>query len=337
MFGFFKHYDKRTGLLKMNTDSNFNYVSVGACGNYPPIKVDGLRVFISYGKVIKTKLPLTKLHSMARIFCIFFSVCLVSNTSVGQAYVPIISTVDSSDIWVDVHSCTDFDCWWAYRNIYTVVGTISSGGTEYVQFNRFTEYEQGTDLGQWCNESFSTSVGIIGIREENKRVFVLPNPTSAESEEYLAYDFNLTVGDTVPDPYYFQTPGGPSDYNLVIHTIDSVYVSGTWRKRYQINSFPDIIEGIGSSSGLLNPLNFAWSGACQISLNCYLEQGVADFFTSNCELPLNSPSPALNENAHSRELLKIVDCTGRERLPTPNTLLFYIYSNGEVEKVFHAR
>ena len=41
--------------------------------------------------------------------------------AIGQAYVPLISTADLSDIWIDVHSCTDFDFWWAYRNIYTGV------------------------------------------------------------------------------------------------------------------------------------------------------------------------------------------------------------------------
>ena len=269
---------------------------------------------------------------MKKVCCVFVLMCLVNATAMGQAYVPLISTADSSDIWVDVHSCTDFDCWWAYRNIYTVDGTISAGGYDYVQFNRSTEYEQGTDLGLWCTESLSTSEAIIGIREENKRVFVNPNPTSEQSEEFLAYDFNLTVGDTVPDPYYYQFTGGPSDFDLIIHTIDSVFISGTWRKRYQINSFPDIIEGVGSSSGLLNPLNYAWSGACQISLNCYMEQGVADYFTSNCELPLSSPSfPATSQ---SRELLKVVDSMGRERQAATNTLRFYIYSNGDVEKVF---
>ena len=275
---------------------------------------------------------LTTLHPMARAFFLFALVYLPAATAIGQAYVPMISTADSSDIWVDVHSCTDFDCWWAYRNIYTVDGTISAGGYEYVQLNRSTEYEQGTDLGSWCTESLSTSEAIIGIREENKRVFVNPNPTSEQSEEYLAYDFNLTVGDTVPDPYYYQSPGGPSDFDLIIHTIDSVFISGTWRKRYQINSWPDIIEGVGSSSGLLNPLNYVWSGACGIYLNCYIEQGVSDYFTSNCELPVNSVS--LPATSQPRELIKVVDSMGRERQATPNTLLFYIYSNGEVEKVF---
>lgn len=268
---------------------------------------------------------------MARIFSLFVLFYLPTAIAIGQAYVPIVSAADSSDIWVDVHSCTDFDCWWAYRNIYTVNGTISAGGYEYAKFHRNTEYEQGTDLGLWCTESLSTSEAIIGIREENKRVFVLPNPTSEQSDEYLAYDFNLTVGDTVPDPYYYQSPGGLSDFDLIIHTIDSVFISGTWRKRYRINSFPDIIEGVGSSSGLLNPLNYAWSGACGISLNCYIEQGVSDYFTSNCELPLSGPSsPATSQ---SRELLKVVDSMGREQPAAPNTLLFYIYSNGDVEKV----
>lgn len=275
---------------------------------------------------------LTTLHPMARTIFLFVLLYLPTANAIGQAYVPMISTADSSDIWVDVHSCTDFDCWWAYRNIYTVDGTISAGGYEYVKLNRSTEYEQGTDLGLWCTESLSTYEAIIGIREENKRVFVNPNPTSEQSEEYLAYDFNLTVGDTVPDPYYYQSPGGPSDFDLIIHTIDSVFISGTWRKRYQINSWPDIIEGVGSSSGLLNPLNYAWSGTCGIYLNCYMEQGVADYFTSNCELPVNSVS--LPATSQPRELLKVVDSMGRERQATPNTLLFYIYSNGEVEKVF---
>ena len=274
----------------------------------------------------------TSMLPMARAFFLFVFVSLTVATAIGQAYVPLISTADSSDIWIDVHSCTDFDCWWAYRNIYTVDGTILAGGYPYVKFNRSTEYEQGTDLGLWCTESLSTSEGIIGIREENKRIFVLPNPTSEQSEEYLAYDFNLTVGDTVPDPYYFQAPGGLSDFDLIIHTIDSVFISGTWRKRYQINSFPDIIEGIGSSSGLLNPLNYAWSGACEISLKCYIEEGVADYFTSNCALPVSSVS--LPSTVQPRKLIKIVDVMGRERQATPNTMLFYIYSNGEVEKVF---
>jgi len=63
-----------------------------------------------------------------------------------------------------------------------------------------------------------------------------------------------------------------------------------------------------------------------------MEQGGADYFTSNCELPVNIVS--LPATYQPRELLKVVDSMGRERQATPNTLLFYIYSNGEVEKVF---
>ena len=38
----------------------------------------------------------------------------------------------------------------------------------------------------------------------------------------------------------------------------------------------------------------------------------------------------------SKELVKIVDITGREVENKPNTLLFYIYSDGTAEKVYRA-
>jgi hypothetical protein len=59
---------------------------------------------------------------------------------------------------------------------------------------------------------------------------------------------------------------------------------------------------------------------------------MADLFSSNCELVLSDES--LPESPQPRELLKIVDCLGRETKNERNTLLFFIYSNGEVEKVF---
>lgn len=253
-------------------------------------------------------------------------------TAEGQAYVPLISTPDSSDTWVEVRSCTDFSCWFADRNRYTIAGNITSGGIEYAKFHVSSEYEQGADQSEWCTESISYSDRVIGIREANKRIYVNLDPTADTSEEYLAYDFNLTVGDTVPSPHLIN--GNPSipEPNLVIQSIDSVPISGSYRKRYNLDPVRYIIEGIGSSIGLLNPLEFEWSGPCQIALTCYQEEGVADFFSSNCELVLSQES--LPESSQPRELLKIVDCMGRETTKEPNRLLFFIYRNGEVEKVF---
>ena len=250
----------------------------------------------------------------------------------GQAYVPMISTPDSTDTWVDVRSCTDFSCWFADRNRYTVVGNITAGGIEYAKFYVSSEYEQGAVQSEWCTESISFSESFIGIREADKRVYVNLDPASNIAEEYLAYDFNLTVGDTVPSPHLIN--GNPSipEPDLVIQSIDSVLISGVYRKRYNLGPLRYIVEGIGSSTGLLNPLDFVSGGDCYIALTCYQEEGMADFFLSNCELVLSEEKTP--ESSQTRELVKIVDSMGRETRKEPNTLLLFIYSNGEVDKVF---
>ena len=46
---------------------------------------------------------------------------------------------------------------------------------------------------------------------------------------------------------------------------------------------------------------------------------------------INSNSPINNQN---KNLEKVVDILGREIKPIKNTLLFYIYDNGTVEKIF---
>ena len=262
---------------------------------------------------------------------VLFAIASLPSMTFGQAYVPLISTPDSSDTWVEVRSCTDFDCWFAHRNRYTVMGNITAGGVEYAKFHVSSEYEQGADQSEWCTESISYSDRVIGIREADKRIYVNLDPTAEASEEYLAYDFNLTVGDTVPSPHLIT--GNPSipEPNFVIQSIDSVLISGSYRKRYNLDPVRYIIEGIGSSIGLLNPLDYVYSGSCYIALTCYEEEGMADLFSSNCELVLSEES--LSESSQPRQLLKIVDCLGRETKKEPNKLLFFIYSNGEVEKV----
>jgi len=107
-----------------------------------------------------------------------------------------------------------------------------------------------------------------GIRQDtiNKTVyFCIPNTTT----DTLLYNFNLHVGDTLPITY------NNSGYNYVA-SIDSVLVGPTYRKRYNIHNGSSsngcsLIEGIGSTKGLLYPLN----GALGYSfiLNCFSNAG----------------------------------------------------------------
>jgi hypothetical protein len=98
---------------------------------------------------------------------------------------------------------------------------------------------------------------IGGIREENKQIFYNGETiyTGTGDSEYLLYDFTKQVGDTIkhrPQRGYYS----------VVLGIDSVWVDGVFRKRYEVDNHwvfnnPDyIIEGIGSvKNGLLGHIS----------------------------------------------------------------------------------
>lgn len=109
-----------------------------------------------------------------------------------------------------------------------------------------------------------------------KKVFIVP-PT--EISEILLYDFNLQVGDSVKG-YIF-----PND---TIESIDSIAVGMSFRKRWKINNGYNvyIIEGIGSTYGLLEPSPMYCTDCPEFQLNCYSEnnQTIYPDLQTNCEL-----------------------------------------------------
>lgn len=77
------------------------------------------------------------------------------------------------------------------------------------------------------------------------------NSISCTACDSLLYDFNLQVGDTVFNNSYFMQSGA----TLFINSIDSIFINGSYRKKYliedafhQLNGV-EIIEGIGSTLG----------------------------------------------------------------------------------------
>ena len=63
----------------------------------------------------------------------------------GQSCVPFISTSDSSDTWMDINSCTDFDCYYEYTNRYNIPRDTIIGGQLYSKVYMKTKYEIGAD------------------------------------------------------------------------------------------------------------------------------------------------------------------------------------------------
>jgi len=66
--------------------------------------------------------------------------------------------------------------------------------------------------------------------------------------------------------------------------------------------------------------NVAWSNANWINIDAWAS------FSTNCS------ATSVQEHTTNKELLKITDLLGREVNEKRNTLLFYIYNDGTVEK-----
>ena len=85
------------------------------------------------------------------------------------------------------------------------------------------------------------------LREYSKIIYFIPDTSSTE---YLLYNFNLTVGDTIIHPF-----GGAVCTNdtLTVAVVDSILLSDGYHKQFWFNPTCYWIEGIGSIGYLLAP------------------------------------------------------------------------------------
>jgi hypothetical protein len=108
----------------------------------------------------------------------------------------------------------------------------------------------------WCSGNYEyftyNNVYSGSIRQDTslRKVYYLPPDSSLD---VLLYDFNLNSGDTLP--ILFSNPY-PANY---VSSIDSILIGSSYRKRFWISlnndsNYISLIEGIGSSYGLLSPL-----------------------------------------------------------------------------------
>lgn len=149
---------------------------------------------------------------------------------------------------------------------------------------------------------------------------------NAEYDEFLMYDFGLSVGDT-----FYLTPSSP----IVLESIDSVLIEGTYYRKFhfQSNSGYHWIEGIGSSIGLFPYFTFFEQF---IYFNCFHEDNYDNLFEyypygntcSSAYIPETGPV------IQKKELINIVDVMGRKAEDKVGELLFFIYSDGTTEKIF---
>ncbi len=214
---------------------------------------------------------------------------VLTKISFSQTYVSFISTADSSDQWMDYISCSNSggnNCLEHYQNVYSITGDTSINSINYVKIKTTEKHwlTPGISGQVNCPSSINYSTYFFGgIRESSKQLYFF-DPIS--STEYLIYDFNLTTGDTMPNPSGF---GFGGEYRI-IESIDSILINNSYRKRYflpEINGIPTtVIEGIGASTGVFHSMNINIS--CESNMLCYKEIGTIIYPNGiNCDMNLS--------------------------------------------------
>jgi len=164
------------------------------------------------------------------------------------------------------HPFPDSNAWWTqssngYANCalttyydYYVRGDTIVDGKTYFKVNKSggVTYFGCPPYTAW----FSYDSLYCFLREDTltKEIFASFKPNLGE--DLLLYDFNLLVGDTLPTTYDIDS----SLYENYVQSIDSILIGTQYRKQFIITNSTDstwqdsIIEGIGSSQGLLTPI-----------------------------------------------------------------------------------
>jgi hypothetical protein len=85
------------------------------------------------------------------------------------------------------------------------------------------------------------------LRESNKVIYFYPDTAS---QEYVLYNFNLNLGDTIIHPFgtNFCNPD-----TVIVYIVDSVLTSDGYHRALEFSCNAIWIEGVGSLNHLLNP------------------------------------------------------------------------------------
>lgn len=213
--------------------------------NFTPSKVPNLW----RGEKIDTK-PL-KTNLMKKILLVFSLLILFSISKAQQPYVPFPTAVNT--VWSEGAAG-----WYTYnqiqpcysQQIYIAKDTVISGVT-YHQLD-FYKHDRSGPIGclaPWQQGTITTGTyGYFRNDSINKKVWLRFPGTSQDT---LMYDFNLTLGDTLP-PFMFRP-----DTHIRVTQIDTITLASKARKRYLLSGitmcFGDtasyLIEGIGGTSG----------------------------------------------------------------------------------------
>ncbi len=133
--------------------------------------------------------------------------------------------------------------------------------------------------GKNYNKLYSGITFLCGIRQDSVdgKLYML-FPDACDNTDTLIYNFNWALEDTIKI-----CPRVSGEPYVLIENIDSVQVLGQWRKRINLLNSTEaaLIDGIGSTSGIIGPWN-GWIGGYE-NLVCFLINGQG-IYPNNCSI-----------------------------------------------------
>jgi hypothetical protein len=177
----------------------------------------------------------------------FFLLIYFSFTGLAQTYKPFPT---SNAVWRESKTGFQCSCCSDYQ-IFITGDTIISATTYHKLHKTGIKYQE--DLIGNCTSIIQSNinqyVGCFRNDSTNKQVYFIPPFTSNDT---LLYDFNLELGDT--NKTYLN---GFTGEDWIVTNIDSVLLGSQYHRRLKLNNCSPktlfIIEGIGSTFGLLSP------------------------------------------------------------------------------------
>jgi hypothetical protein len=226
----------------------------------------------------------------------------------AQHYIPF---PDSNAVWrVDASTAcpVNYIVWANSYYQYTMGGDTTIGLYTYKKI-----YQSGMFGGCLNDDSTSSTYGYYyqgGLRQDsiNKKVY-FKYPSCPDT---LIYDFSKQIGDTLNIVYCTYCTSGCFSFPVTISSIDSVLVGSNYHKQFHFISsshtiVQTIIEGIGSTGGLLEPIyaegGETWNLVCfshntdnypDSSTSCKLITGISELPFINNQVNI-FPNPASSE------------------------------------------
>lgn len=227
-----------------------------------------------------------------------FLLMLISVSLSGQ----VNSYFENNPKWKVQSQCAiPYPCIETKTYMHYIQGDTVLDGIEYMKLNTFGEasllYMDNGQIGNCFGSEIFYGPSYL-IRSENRRMYM--RESYSVDEEILLYDFNLEVGDTLPDTYT-----NSFGEHIIVTGIDSIEVNDGFFQRFELlnGNAGFLIEGIGSPTGLFSPMGVVFE--CGYGLICYSQNDIA-YYDSNtglgCELTVsvtdNNAKPNITISPH---------------------------------------